>query len=303
MAGGKAVRFSTPVKPPTKPSKGKALATDSSKTDASSHESGLPLARYTSIVGTQSLLLAFTALFLPRSTTSLLGSDFLPPPSSSLDRPQHPFLEPITASPVLTLVWLCLGVGVVISWSSGYMRVWVKGETSSRAGNQEDVKSSSLATGKSKAIMDSYKATALSIPIFHLFIVLFGAPLTSHIPQTLLLSTLLSLLTFYPSTYALGLPSLTSTSSAAQAERLQYVRLFSELFTRTHVERALVFPVIGTVVGCWLGAFVLPLDWDRPWQAWPLVPAYGSIFGYVVGSLVSVTFSSVKSLADLDKAK
>ncbi|KAG8950969.1 hypothetical protein FRC00_007470 [Tulasnella sp. 408] len=279
MAGGKAVRFSTPAKPPTKPSKGKASATDSSKTDVSSHESGLPLARYTSIVGTQSLLLTFTALFLPRSTSSLLGSDFLPPPSSSLDRPQHPFLEPLTASPVLTL-----------------------GDTPSQAGNQEDVKSSSLAAGKSKAIIDSSKATALSIPIFHLFIVLFGAPLTSHIPKTLLLSTLLSLLTVYPSTYALGLPSLTSTSSAAQAERLQFVRLFSELFTRTHVERALVFPVIGTVVGCWLGAFVLPLDWDRPWQAWPLVPAYGSIFGYVVGSLVSVTFSSVKSLADLDKA-
>lgn len=151
MAGGKAVRFSSTVKPPTKPTIGKASTTDSSKTDGSSHESGLPLARYTSIVGTQSLLLVFTALFLPRSTSSLLGPDFLPPPSSSLDRPQHPFLEPITASPVLTLFWLCLGVGFVIAWSSGYMRVWVKGDTSDQAGSQEDVKNSSLAAGRSKA--------------------------------------------------------------------------------------------------------------------------------------------------------
>lgn len=180
--------------------------------------------------------------------------------------------------------------------------MWVKGERSTQAGSQEDVKNSSLAAGKTKAIVDSCTATALSIPVFFLFIVLFGAPATSHIPQTILLATLISLLIVYSSTYALGLPSLTSTSSAAQAERLQFVRLFSEFFTRTHAERALVFPVIGTVVGCWLGAFVLPLDWDRPWQAWPLVPAYGSIFGYVIGSVVSVVFSSIKSLADLDKA-
>ncbi|KAG9007072.1 hypothetical protein FRB90_009560 [Tulasnella sp. 427] len=300
MAGGKAVRFASNLKPPTRPSKPKS--SDPSETDAPSQESGLPLARYTSIVGTQSLLLAFTALFLPRSTASIFGSDFLPPPSSSLDRPQHPFLEPLTASPVLTLIWLCLGVGVVVAWSAGYMRVWVKGEVPTQSGNRDDVKSSALATGKSKAIIDSLTATAAAIPIFFVFTVLFGAPLTSHIPQTLLLSTLLSLLTVYPSTYALGLPSLTSTSSAAQASRLEFVRLFSELFTRTHVDRALVFPVIGTIVGCWLGAFVLPLDWARPWQAWPLVPAYGSIFGYIVGSLVSVVFSSVKSLADLDKA-
>lgn len=35
---------------------------------------------------------------------------------------------------------------------------------------------------------------------------------------------------------------------------------------RNGVERALVFPAIGTVVGCWLGIIPIALDWDRPWQ-------------------------------------
>ena len=26
------------------------------------------------------------------------------------------------------------------------------------------------------------------------------------------------------------------------------------------------FSTTGTVLGCWLGAFFIPLDWDRPWQ-------------------------------------
>ena len=34
----------------------------------------------------------------------------------------------------------------------------------------------------------------------------------------------------------------------------------------TPIERAMVYPAIGTVVGCWLGVIPIALDWDRPWQ-------------------------------------
>jgi len=42
----------------------------------------------------------------------------------------------------------------------------------------------------------------------------------------------------------------------------------SYLFARmdTAMERAVVFPVIATLVGSWVGAFAIALDWDRPWQ-------------------------------------
>lgn len=32
------------------------------------------------------------------------------------------------------------------------------------------------------------------------------------------------------------------------------------------LELALVAPAFGAMIGCWLGAIPIPLDWDRPWQ-------------------------------------
>jgi len=284
---------------PLKTTLASETATSSKTLQAPNGESNLPLARHISITGTESLLLVFTALFLPRSTSSLLGDDWLPPPSSSLDRPQHPWLEPLTASPTLTLLWLSAGVALVISWSAGYARAWAKGKRTEES-DQTQATGNTLIATRPVALRDSWLSTLSGVPIIYLLLVLFGAPLTSHCTQTALLSLLLSLLVIHTPIYSLGLPSL-SSDSTAYADRLTFVRLFSEFSVRTHLERALVYPVIGSVVGCWIGAFVLPLDWDRPWQAWPLIPAYMAVFGHVVGALVSVTSSSILSLASLDK--
>ncbi|KAJ5718974.1 hypothetical protein N7493_007429 [Penicillium malachiteum] len=45
----------------------------------------------------------------------------------------------------------------------------------------------------------------------------------------------------------------------------------------------------GTVLGAWFGAIPIPLDWDRPWQAFPITILAGAYMGYVVGTLVSRT--------------
>jgi hypothetical protein len=31
------------------------------------------------------------------------------------------------------------------------------------------------------------------------------------------------------------------------------------------------YPTVGTIVGAWAGAIVIPLDWDRPWQVIQLI--------------------------------
>ena len=31
--------------------------------------------------------------------------------------------------------------------------------------------------------------------------------------------------------------------------------------------------------GTWFGAFPIPLDWDRPWQAWPITCVIGAVIG------------------------
>ena len=37
----------------------------------------------------------------------------------------------------------------------------------------------------------------------------------------------------------------------------------------------------------WSSAAVIPMDWDRPWQAWPLPCVWGSVAGYLVGSVLA----------------
>ncbi|KAL3112363.1 hypothetical protein niasHT_019088 [Heterodera trifolii] len=38
-------------------------------------------------------------------------------------------------------------------------------------------------------------------------------------------------------------------------------------------------------LGAWLGAVVIPLDWDQWWQAWPLCSHFGSLFGVLLAVL------------------
>ena len=86
----------------------------------------LPLFSYATTVGIHSSLLLFTALFLPRTSLAIFGSipNFpLLQPVSSLDRPQPEFLEALTASPPLTLAWLCAGAFLIsFSWGGRIRR-------------------------------------------------------------------------------------------------------------------------------------------------------------------------------------
>ncbi|XP_015773139.1 PREDICTED: phosphatidylinositol-glycan biosynthesis class F protein-like, partial [Acropora digitifera] len=42
-----------------------------------------------------------------------------------------------------------------------------------------------------------------------------------------------------------------------------------------------------TLIGAWLGAFPIPLDWDRPWQVWPIPCVIGALVGYITGLATS----------------
>ena len=86
----------------------------------------LPLLSYATTVGVHTSLLLFAALFLPRTSLAIFDNTpnfpFLQP-ASSLDRPQPKFLEVLTASPPLTIAWLCAGVFLIsFSWSGRIRR-------------------------------------------------------------------------------------------------------------------------------------------------------------------------------------
>ncbi|KAG8224995.1 hypothetical protein J437_LFUL006006 [Ladona fulva] len=46
--------------------------------------------------------------------------------------------------------------------------------------------------------------------------------------------------------------------------------------------------VYGTLLGTWFGAFFIPLDWDKPWQEWPITCALGGLFGFTFSNIMSM---------------
>ncbi|BGP30572.1 Glycosylphosphatidylinositol (GPI) anchor assembly protein [Rhodotorula toruloides] len=110
-------------------------------------------------------------------------------------------------------------------------------------------------------------------------IVLLGAPLTSNVTHTFLLALLLAVLAVLP--LSVALPPVATTNG-----RFAWLRLVSSLSPNDNLELVLLAPAVGTLVGAWTGAFPIPLDWDRPWQKWPVTPIVGALVGHAVGSLV-----------------
>lgn len=114
----------------------------------------------------------------------------------------------------------------------------------------------------------------LSISLFHISAILLGAPVLESFRSTLFFSILMTILTFTPSILLDGsmLPVL--------------LKIFSEGRYKMTPEVDMHEPVIGTIIGAWCGAFVIPLDWDRPWQEWPIPCSVGAVLGCSIGHLI-----------------
>ncbi|KAF7343346.1 Phosphatidylinositol-glycan biosynthesis class F protein [Mycena venus] len=253
-----------------------------------------PFADYTSVVGVHTSLLALSALFLPRTADVL---DFLKPEIdlsqiTSKDRPQHPFIDALTLSPVSTLTWICVGAIILQSWWGGWVRGWWIDFALQSAGIERRIDKARVDERKFTNLRNAWLATGAASAFFHAVLVLFGAPLLSHVWHTYLLALLISVLTIFPPAYTIGSPS------DSVVTRMAWVRLFAEFGARTPVERAMLYPAVGTFVGCWLGAIPIALDWDRPWQAWPLTPAVGAVVGYIFSSICALTASALRFFAD-----
>jgi phosphatidylinositol glycan class F len=251
-----------------------------------------PYARYTSVVGVHTSLIAFTTLFLPQ--TSLL----LWPSLAHFDRPQSQFQDALTENPVITLAWIVAGLVILQVWWAGWIRQWCF-EYTSRGGTSDEIKMDRYQFDRGRFLRLGRAAvfTSCVALVFHVTIVLFGAPSASHIPHTFLLAIVLALLSTLTPAYALGPPSFSSNTSSL-ITRLNWTRLFAEFSPRNPIERALVYPAVSTLLGAWLGALPIALDWDRPWQAWPLTPLFGGIAGYIIGSLSALSVSTLKWLAE-----
>ncbi|CAK1546306.1 unnamed protein product [Leptosia nina] len=111
---------------------------------------------------------------------------------------------------------------------------------------------------------------------FFLGIMLFGAPVLDKHEETLMLSSLLTLLTVFP---------LVAHCGVEPAVQL----LFGvKSFNKDTIVAMLVNNALLTLCGAWLGAVVIPLDWNTPWQQWPIPCYLGALGGYVLSNVLTV---------------
>jgi len=80
----------------------------------------LPLAQYASKQGVMACLLVSSFCLLPRSKWPYA----LPTDRPLLDRPELPFLMPITANPVRSTLYDVLGVSLCMLWWAPTLRSW-----------------------------------------------------------------------------------------------------------------------------------------------------------------------------------
>jgi len=218
-------------------------------------------------------------------------------------------LNPITANPAGTVITVSLGLFVITIWWAGWMRLWWAQEKHlSRIEDNKLRAQEKIFKMRSASIL-----TLLGGCVYYGVLILFGAPLLSHPTASMSLSLLLSILTVYTPSYTLPLLKLNipyvdaristhhndDPSIDSVVNQHTWIRLFSDRKADTTAERAVIYPVFGTICGCWVGAIPLALDWDRPWQAWPLSPAYGALFGHVLGSVCALGLSVWKRLVQL----
>lgn len=135
----------------------------------------------------------------------------------------------------------------------------------------------SRATPVTSALLAAVLALMMSVLVFGLLI-LFGAPAASLVHSTFLCAVHISLLSVLPLVYIYNLDSQTWKDIISVRLPLNGVYGAS----------------VGTWVGAWLGAIPIPLDWDRPWQQWPITILVGSYVGTALGTLIGATYRKLQ---------
>ncbi|KAI3455213.1 hypothetical protein Pfo_011876 [Paulownia fortunei] len=109
--------------------------------------------------------------------------------------------------------------------------------------------------------------------------IVLGAPVgIQHITKTVHWSLLMSVFTFVPAASVFG------------SSWTDWHRIFAHTKPVGSTDFIICLPAHGAIIGAWFGAWPMPLDWERPWQEWPICVTYGAVLGYLVGMVVSFGF-------------
>ncbi|TQB73810.1 Glycosylphosphatidylinositol (GPI) anchor assembly protein [Monascus purpureus] len=126
-----------------------------------------------------------------------------------------------------------------------------------------------LRAGK-PALLSLILTFLLATPVLAVLLVLFGAPLTTHNAHTVLCAAHMAVLSSTALIYVYGVDGATWRGVWGIARPADTVW----------------GAALGSCLGAWLGAIPIPLDWDRPWQAFPITIVTGAYIGYALGSFL-----------------
>lgn len=175
----------------------------------------------------------------------------------------------LTSDPFNNIVKGCVNL-VMLQLVYGYLYATSLVERSSKKKKPENDNTILL------VITSTVIASALANVVFPALI-LFGAPLSSHLKETYALAYHLSLIIFQPLLicYKLDYEQFLSL--------FKMDKIYRVIFTNPALSSSFF-----TIVGTWFGVLPIPLDWDRPWQQWPITLMCGGYFGAFVGSVIAL---------------
>uniref|UniRef100_A0A182S715 Glycosylphosphatidylinositol anchor biosynthesis protein 11 n=1 Tax=Anopheles maculatus TaxID=74869 RepID=A0A182S715_9DIPT len=124
--------------------------------------------------------------------------------------------------------------------------------------------------------------------LFYAFIcVVVGAPLDRY-EETLSLAVTLTTVTVFPIILLIG---QSQTYQLLLSETLELKSPLANSYLNLLKNNC-----IGVILGAWGASVVAPLDWDRPWQVYPIpnvVGSIGGLFGMNVFNLLSTVYISM----------
>ena len=120
----------------------------------------------------------------------------------------------------------------------------------------------------------------------HLICVLMGAPFIENLLETTTWAFLVSALISIPTIFFIG----TDVDGWLR-------ELLCGQYSSNIGHRFVYLQTAGVVIGSWASSVTIPLDWDRPWQKWPIPLLAGAVFGYCIALIFNlvVTVKNMKS--------
>lgn len=123
-------------------------------------------------------------------------------------------------------------------------------------------------------LFESFLVLLVTLVVFYIGAVIFGAPILTQHYETFFFALLMTILTALPCVLHLDTENIPV--------------LFLSLFEGTDIHTYYFWNIRLTILGAWLGAVVIPLDWNRPYQKWPIPCCIGAMGGCYIANIFSL---------------